>query len=787
MRNIDFIREVTHTAAGQWQSVLSGLGIAVSDSPLRHTPCPACGGTDRFRFDDNGRGAHICNQCGAGDGLDLIKKVNGCDTTEAAQLVAEVLGIDYRTTQTDPSAAIERQALQEAERLQRELTRQELAVQDTEHRRLAFARRYAAMRQNVTQGESDYLKSKGLNGFTYQLLTDGTILLPLVDNTGVVTAAQTITSSGEKRLVVDSAKRGAFHAINAPEQPQEVILAEGLATALSVHLMRPDALTVCAVDAGNLLHAAIQMRQQHPQAQIIIAADNDFYDNQTNTGKEAADKAAIVVAGWVALPPGEHKADWNDHHQQYGLAETTSMFTNSLYQAQGESVKSTLQGISHSKQGVSKADSVSELGGGEALNSEELQALKDINRTYTHVTIGGKHRVVSLKPCQVNGMTHAFEDLSQFRNYFHHMPKIAKKSAGSAWLHWPGKNYKPDGVGFYPDVKKCPPDVFNLYSGLSVTSIDADCSPYTEHLKNVICAGDNDAYQYLIGWLAHLIQKPDEKPSVAIVMKSVPGTGKGTTVKPLLEILGQYAVHINGAGQIAGRFNSTLANKLLIFADEVTVRNRAEADKLKGIISESSVNLERKGIDAEPMPNFARLIFASNSSQTLLAGVGERRYLVLEPDPSKAQVKDYFDHLHTWVNNGGAGKLLHLLQHFDLQSFDRHRAPQTSALREEILQGLSGANLFLYTEIVKDRPFDGMARIAVSSLVDKFLFWSQEQGEIRQAAAARTLVGKAMVSMKLKSSGRPGRGDGVIYELPDSETLREAFAQSIGMGGGSVF
>ena len=238
--------------------------------------------------------------------------------------MAEVLGIDYRTTQTNPSVAIERRALLETV----QQTRQEQAAQDTEHRRLAFARRYAAMSENVTQGESDYLKSKGLNGLTYPLLTNGAILLPLVDNTGAVTAAQTITSSGEKRLVVDSVKRGAFHAINAPEQPQEVILAEGLATALSVNLMRPDALTVCAVDAGNLLHVAIHMRQQYPQAQIIIAADNDYLDNQSNTGKEAADKAAHVVAGWVALPPGEHKADWNDHHQQYGLTEATSMFTD---------------------------------------------------------------------------------------------------------------------------------------------------------------------------------------------------------------------------------------------------------------------------------------------------------------------------------------------------------------------------------------------------------------------------------------------------------------------------
>jgi putative DNA primase/helicase len=76
------------------------------------------------------------------------------------------------------------------------------------------------MCQNVTQGESDYLKSKGLNGLTYPLLTNGAILLPLVDNTGAVTAAQTITSSGEKRLVW--IQPNAEHSTPlTPEQPQE--------------------------------------------------------------------------------------------------------------------------------------------------------------------------------------------------------------------------------------------------------------------------------------------------------------------------------------------------------------------------------------------------------------------------------------------------------------------------------------------------------------------------------------------------------------------------------------
>jgi putative DNA primase/helicase len=108
MRNIDLIREVTTAAAGNWPYVLAGLSIDVPDSSRRHAPCPACGGTDRFRFDDNGRGSFICNQCGAGDGLDLIKRVNNCDTTEAAQLAADVLGIDYRAAETDPTAASQR-------------------------------------------------------------------------------------------------------------------------------------------------------------------------------------------------------------------------------------------------------------------------------------------------------------------------------------------------------------------------------------------------------------------------------------------------------------------------------------------------------------------------------------------------------------------------------------------------------------------------------------------------------------------------------------------------------
>lgn len=354
MRNIDFIREVTTAAAGNWPYVLAGLSIDVPDSSRRHAPCPACGGTDRFRFDDNGRGSFICNQCGAGDGLDLIKRVNNCDTTEAAHLAADVLGIDYRAAQTDPTAASQRREQMESERQQREQERQKQAAEDAEQRRATFTRLYAGMRQNVTQGESEYLIAKGLDGFTFPLLPDGSLLLELVDESGAVAAAQTITPHGEKRLLMGSAKRGAYHAVNAPESPQSVLIAEGLATALSVHLMRPEALTLAAMDAGNLIHVAGVMRRKYPQSQIIISADNDHptaasETGATNIGKEAAEKAALSVAGWVALPPTDHKADWDDYRQQNGLEAATAAFNDSMYQIQGDAVKPQLQAIEGGK------------------------------------------------------------------------------------------------------------------------------------------------------------------------------------------------------------------------------------------------------------------------------------------------------------------------------------------------------------------------------------------------------------------------------------------------------
>lgn len=420
------------------------------------------------------------------------------------------------------------------------------------------------------------------------------------------------------------------------------------------------------------------------------------------------------------------------------------------------------------------------LGDGTRITNEDVELLDEVNKTYTHVYAFGDHHVVSMRPNPVTGETHCFQTLNSFRNNFLDHGRVAARRLGEAWLNWPGHSKLLGGVGFYPNPENCPREVYNLYTGLSVEAVAGDVTPYLEHLEKVICAGDSETYQYLIGWLAHLFQKPEEKPSVAIVMKSIEGTGKGSMVRPLLEILGMYAIQVNGSGQIAGRFNSTIANKLFVFVDEADLTDGRTAEKLKAIISEETVNLERKGKDPEIMPNYARFIFASNRDRVINAGLRERRYLVLEPDIIYAQNKGYFDRLHQWINDNGAQKLLAWLLSYDLAHFDPRRAPVTAALVEEKLASMPPVYQFIYSELWSQQPFKSQNRIYATELVDSFMLWSETNGENVKPPAARSTVGRIMRTLGIQVAGRSDRGNGRYYDLPVIDEIKASFAAILG-------
>src|SRR3546814_15743459 len=73
-------------------SILPQFGISPSYLTGKQTPCPTCGGMDRFRFDNkDGRGTYYCNKCGPGDGVQLVMIYKGWPFRQAAEEIREVL------------------------------------------------------------------------------------------------------------------------------------------------------------------------------------------------------------------------------------------------------------------------------------------------------------------------------------------------------------------------------------------------------------------------------------------------------------------------------------------------------------------------------------------------------------------------------------------------------------------------------------------------------------------------------------------------------------------------
>lgn len=199
-----------------------------------------------------------------------------------------------------------------------EARRQRDAEQQAAHERAAG--QAAAWWKNARPADPGhrYLAAKGIPpGIAQQ--TGDELILPLYDVDGRLWSLQRIAPDGSKRLLSGGAKRGRFIPVAGdPHEAAAVLIAEGFATTMSVHLLAlvPGAAHVAAVDCGNLLPVAQAIRRLRPDVRIVIAADDDRL-TQGNPGLTAAREAAVAVGGEVLRPRWPHGAplalsDFND-------------------------------------------------------------------------------------------------------------------------------------------------------------------------------------------------------------------------------------------------------------------------------------------------------------------------------------------------------------------------------------------------------------------------------------------------------------------------------------------
>lgn len=240
---------------------------------------------------------------------------------------------------------------------------------------------------------------------------------------------------------------------------------------------------------------------------------------------------------------------------------------------------------------------------------------------------------------------------------------------------------------------------YNLWSGFYIKdSAKSDFPCIEHHLKNVWCNGDDEYYEYVLKWFAHMIQYPDERPGVALVIKGEKGTGKSTFLEVLAKsMLGHMYLHVASAHHLTGNFNGHLFSKLLVAADEAVWAGDKKAEgKLKSMITDETIMIERKGIDAISKDNYIRVIFLTNESYSVPATYDERRYFALKISNKYKNDKEYFGKLYTAMKDKEVVHFFNYLKEYNFDKRDVLTPPASKALFEDIKSGMDVFDRWLY-------------------------------------------------------------------------------------------
>jgi hypothetical protein len=219
------------------------------------------------------------------------------------------------------------------------------------------------------------------------------------------------------------------------------------------------------------------------------------------------------------------------------------------------------------------------------------------------------------------------------------------------------------------------------------------------HIFNIVCSQQKELFDYLIGWLACTVQRPNEPIGVAVAFRGAPGAGKGIVARTLGKMFGKHFAHIANGDQLTGRFNASLATSCVVFLDEALWAGDKKGEGvLKALITEPRLSLEAKFRDPIMVDNRLRIIVASNEDWVVPAGMGDRRWFILDVTNTFAGTghRDYWDPLYAEVENGGAAAMFYDLLAMDLSGFDVRAVPHTAAKAQQQARSLRGTDAWLY-------------------------------------------------------------------------------------------
>ncbi|MEY4351711.1 MAG: hypothetical protein RL078_1790 [Bacteroidota bacterium] len=270
----------------------------------------------------------------------------------------------------------------------------------------------------------------------------------------------------------------------------------------------------------------------------------------------------------------------------------------------------------------------------------------------------------------------------------------------------------------------------NFWIGPTANPASGNWVLIRDYLRDVICDGNSVTYEYLIRYLAHMIQHPEEKPGVMLVLLGGQGTGKGMYFNLLRAIWPRTTLQVSKIDQVVGRFTSALERNYIICMDEALFAGDRQAiDNLKSIVTEQHLHIEGKYQPSRTIESFHRLFAASNHEHFAHVESDDRRFVFLRVSDYRQKDTVYFSGIAKAIADPKTiSAILYYLTKKDLSQFNVRDKPQTTEQLSQKIKSLQGFERFWYevlsnTDQHKLELFDEWQQsifISTASLIYKY-------------------------------------------------------------------
>ena len=155
-----------------------------------------------------------------------------------------------------------------------------------------------------------------------------------------------------------------------------------------------------------------------------------------------------------------------------------------------------------------------------------------------------------------------------------------------------------------------------------------------------------------------MIQLPAVK-TTCLTFISKQGAGKTFLIKLLRVLLGNSKVFetTSPSRDVWGDFNGRMCNTFLINLNELSKKETVESEgRIKGLITDPFLTINNKGVNQYDIQSYHRFIITTNKMEPLNTSADDRRNLIVRSSDEKCGDKEYFNELHSLLNDADVMK-----------------------------------------------------------------------------------------------------------------------------------